>query len=66
MAEDEAVVTSLRQITIKNKQSNNPLTFAHLKALVSMLSAADYPDDALVITPQAVHGLTQLSVRQGE
>lgn len=66
MADGEAVVTSLRQLTIKNKQGSKHLTFAHLKALVSMCTAADYPDDALVVTPQAVNGLTQMSVRQGE
>lgn len=66
MADDEAVVTSLRQLTIKNKQSNKPVTFKHLKALVDLAAAANFPDDAVVITPQAVQGLTQLTVRQGE
>lgn len=66
MPEDESVVTSLRQLSIENKQKNKPLTFRHLKALVSLLDAANFPDDSVVVTPQAVNGVPKLSVRQGE
>lgn len=61
-----AQISAERKITVRHEKTNGPLTLAHLKALVDMAAAANYPDDALVVSPTTPTGLLVISVRQGE
>jgi hypothetical protein len=61
-----ANIAMSRKLTIQDDEKGKCITLAHLRALVNLAEAAGLPDDALVVTPSAVNGMPQLSVREGD
>ena len=60
-------VLASKTLTVKAEGPGGHITFGDLKGLVN-LAAADggFTDNSLVICPQAVTGISQISVREGE